>query len=149
MNTREEYSKWLNHKDMPSYLKDELKAMNDEQITDAFYKNVEFGTAGMRGLLGAGTNRLNIFTVRRTTVGFGLYLIDLFSDAKERGVVISHDNRFMSREFTLDIAKTLNKMGINTYILMPKTNAATKLCCKKTKLCRRNYDYCFAQSQRI
>lgn len=116
MNAREEYMKWLHHKDMPSYLKDELKAMDDKQITDAFYKNVEFGTAGMRGLLGAGTNRLNIFTVRRTTVGFGLYLIDLFSDAKERGVVISHDNRFMSREFTLDIANTLNKMGLNTYI---------------------------------
>jgi phosphoglucomutase len=116
MNIEELYEEWVNFKDLPLDLKEELENMTETQKEDAFFKDIDFGTAGMRGILGAGTNRINIFTVRRATVGFGKYLLDKFPDAKERGVVISHDNRYKSREFTLDTAATLNRMGINTYI---------------------------------
>lgn len=110
------YQRWLNSPVVDEKTKDEISKMSLEERADAFFKDAEFGTAGMRGILGPGTNRLNIFTVRKSTIAFGKYLLEKFKDAKERGVVISHDNRFMSREFTLDTAETLNKMGINTYI---------------------------------
>ena len=97
MNISKKYYSWLNHPEMPEYLKNELKLMDKEDIENAFFKDVEFGTAGMRGLLGAGTNRLNIFTVRRATIGFANYLSTTCKDAK-RGVAIAHDNRYMSRD---------------------------------------------------
>ena len=116
MKISEKYYSWLNHPEMPDYLKNELKLMSKEDIENAFFKDVEFGTAGMRGLLGAGTNRLNIFTVRRATIGFANYLSTICKNAKKRGVAIAHDNRYMSREFTMDIANTLNKMGFDAYV---------------------------------
>ena len=118
MNTIEKnYQRWLNSSLVDENMKNEIQKMSKEERADAFFKNAEFGTAGMRGILGPGTNRLNIFTVRKSTIAFGKYLLEKFEDnARTRGVVISHDNRFMSREFTLDTAKTLNDMGINTYI---------------------------------
>ena len=116
MTTKENYERWLNSNKIDAQTKAELKAMNKEQIDDAFFKDVEFGTAGMRGVLGPGTNRLNDFTVIKATVAFGKYLLEKFPNAKKEGVVISHDNRHMSREFTLLSAKVLNDLGINTYI---------------------------------
>jgi len=109
--------RWLDASIVSQETKDQILNMSVEEKNDAFFKDVEFGTAGMRALLGPGTNRLNIFTVRKATIAFGMYLKEVFgSKSRTQGVVISHDNRHMSREFTLDTAKTLNEMGINTYI---------------------------------
>ncbi len=116
MSTQENYLRWLNSNRVSEQDKEILRNMNQEQIDDAFFKDVEFGTAGMRGVLGPGTNRMNNFTVRKATVAFAKYLLELFPKAKEEGVVISHDNRHMSREFTLLSAETLNDFGIKTYI---------------------------------
>ena len=116
MSTVDNYNRWLNSARVDKATKAELKAMNKQEIDDAFFKDVEFGTAGMRGVLGPGTNRLNDFTVKKATVAFGKYLLEIFPDAKKQGVVISHDNRHMSREFTLLSAQVLNDLGINTYI---------------------------------
>ena len=116
MSTKENYLRWLNSNKVSEKDKDILRSMNQEQIDDAFFKDVEFGTAGMRGVLGPGTNRMNNFTVKKATVAFAKYLLELFPSAKSDGVVISHDNRHMSREFTLLSAETLNDFGIKTYI---------------------------------
>ena len=116
MTTQDNYNRWLNSNKIDANTKAQLKAMSKEEIDDAFFKDVEFGTAGMRGVLGPGTNRLNDFTVKKATVAFGKYLLEKFPNAKKEGVVISHDNRHMSREFTLLSAKVLNDLGINTYI---------------------------------
>ena len=114
--TEQNYQRWLNSPKVNEKTKQELRSMDQGQIDDAFFKDVEFGTAGMRGVLGPGTNRLNDFTVRKATVGFAQYLLELFPNAKEMGVVISHDNRHQSREFTLLTAKVLNEFGIKAYI---------------------------------
>ena len=116
MSTLDNYNRWLNSSRVDEATKEILRNMNQQEIDDAFFKDVEFGTAGMRGVLGPGTNRLNNFTVRKATVAFGKYLLELFPNAKEMGVVISHDNRHMSREFTLLSASVLNDLGIKTYI---------------------------------
>ena len=116
MPTKENYERWLNSPVVDEKTKDVLRHMNQEEIDDAFFKDAEFGTAGMRGILGPGTNRLNEFTVRKSTVGFAMYLLEKYPNAKKDGVVISHDNRHQSREFTLLSAKTLNEFGIKTYI---------------------------------
>ena len=116
MNTKDNYLRWLNSNKVSEKDKEILRSMNQEQIDDAFFKDVEFGTAGMRGVLGPGTNRMNNFTVKKATVAFAKYLLELFPNAKKDGVVISHDNRHMSREFTLLSAETLNDFGIKTYI---------------------------------
>ena len=116
MSTLDNYNRWLNSSRVDEATKEVLRNMNQQEIDDAFFKDVEFGTAGMRGVLGPGTNRLNNFTVRKATVAFGKYLLELFPNAKEMGVVISHDNRHMSREFTLLSASVLNDLGIKTYI---------------------------------
>ena len=114
--TETNYQRWLNSLKVDEATKEELRKMNQSQIDDAFFKDVEFGTAGMRGVLGPGTNRLNDFTVRKATVGFAQYLLEKYPSAKKMGVVISHDNRHKSREFTLLTAKVLNDFGIKAYI---------------------------------
>ena len=116
MKTLENYNRWLNSPLVSEKDKEMLSNMSQAQIDDAFFKDVEFGTAGMRGVLGPGTNRLNDFTVNRATIGFAKYLLEKYPHAKEEGVVISHDNRHCSRSFTLLCAKTLTEFGIKTYI---------------------------------
>lgn len=116
MATQENYKRWLNSPKVSEKDKSVLKAMSQVEIDDAFFKDVEFGTAGMRGILGPGTNRLNEFTVKKATVGFAKYLLEKYENAKSAGVVISHDNRHMSREFTLLTAKILSEFGIKAYI---------------------------------
>lgn len=112
----ENYQRWLNSPLVNHQMKETLKEMSQEEKEDAFFKNVEFGTAGMRGVLGPGTNRLNSFTVKKATVAFAIYLLEKYDDICEKGVVISHDNRHMSREFTLITAKVFNEFGIKAYI---------------------------------
>ncbi|MCR5185341.1 MAG: phospho-sugar mutase [Bacilli bacterium] len=116
MGKKENYERWLNSEKIDAKTKFDLIHMSQKEIDDAFFKDVEFGTAGMRGVLGPGTNRLNDFTVRRATIGFAKYLLEKYENAKEDGVVISHDNRHFSREFTLLISRILNDFGIKTYI---------------------------------
>lgn len=114
--TLNNYQRWLNSPKISEEDKNLLKNMNENEIDDAFYKDIEFGTGGMRGILGPGTNRLNNFTIKKVTIGFGLYLKKFHQHAREKGVAISHDNRMYSREFTLLASDILNKMGINTFI---------------------------------
>ena len=75
MNVEQKYQKWKNSP-LPDYLKKQLLSMNQEEIYDAFYTNLEFGTAGIRGILGPGSNRLNIYVVRKATIGFSKYLLE-------------------------------------------------------------------------
>lgn len=110
------YNRWLSSDKVSKEDKLVLLSMSKEEKADAFYKNAEFGTGGMRGILGPGTNRLNEHTITRVAIAFGLFIKQTYKDACSRGVVISHDNRHYSREFTLLSARILNQMGINTYI---------------------------------
>ncbi len=106
---------WKNVKNLDSSLKKELEQMSDDELKEAFGADLEFGTAGLRGILGAGTNRMNIYLVRKATLGFGRYLAQ-FDNAFTRGVCIAHDNRRMSREFALDSSHVLTKMGFHVYL---------------------------------
>ena len=117
MNTMELYQKWLENADEDT--RAELLAIADDEneIYDRFYRNLAFGTGGMRDLIGAGTNRLNCYTVRKATLGFARYLKKMFGDeAATRGVVIAHDNRRMSREFCMDAAGVLAAEGVRAFI---------------------------------
>ena len=133
MGTQENYQRWLQSPLVDEKTKEFLRGLSQKEIDDAFYKDVEFGTAGMRGVLGPGTNRLNDFTVRKATVGFAKYLLKKYENAKDGGVVISHDNRHFSREFTLLTSRILNDFGIKTYIFdalrpTPELSFAVRYC---------------------
>ena len=133
MGTKENYQRWLDSNLVDAKTKQDLIQMNQKDIDDAFFKDVEFGTAGMRGVLGPGTNRMNDFTVRKATVGFAKYLLEKFPNAKKEGVVISHDNRHCSREFTLLSSRILNDFGIKTFIFdslrpTPELSFAVRYC---------------------
>lgn len=117
MDYKKNAEAWLNSPKVSPEDKSAIRAMDELTLMDAFGKNAEFGTAGMRALMGPGTNRLNEFTIGRANVGFAQYLLAKFGEqAKEMGVVISHDNRFNAREFTLRCAGIFNQMGIKAYI---------------------------------
>lgn len=113
---REKYEEWLNSDVLTPEEKEMLKTMSEDEIEDSFYKDMEFGTGGIRGVLGLGTNRLNIYNIRRINYGFGQYLVENYPEAKKQGVVIAHDNRHMSEEFTMASAKVLNSLGIKVYL---------------------------------
>ena len=113
------YKSWSENEYFDLKTREELENLQgqDKEIEDRFYKNLEFGTAGLRGVIAAGTNRINIYTVRRATFGLANYIIkNTTEEEKNRGVVIAHDNRFMSREFCLESANTLAACGIKAYI---------------------------------
>lgn len=114
--TLNNYKRWLNSPNVSDADKEILRKYTEEEIDDAFYKDIQFGTAGMRGILGPGTNRMNEFTVSKACIAYGKFLISQHIDATKKGVAISHDNRHKSREFTLLCASILNKMGLNVYI---------------------------------
>ncbi len=112
-----EYQKWLDYKDLDANLKDELLSSSEKDLEDMFYTTLSFGTGGMRGILGPGINRLNIYTIRRANNGLAQYLINTY-ESKDllRGVVIAHDNRYMSKEFARESAKVLGAYGIKSYL---------------------------------
>ncbi|MFA5223052.1 MAG: phospho-sugar mutase, partial [Bacilli bacterium] len=116
MNTQQNFSRWLESPKVSPAMKEEMRKMSPQEVDESFFKNIEFGTAGMRGIIGPGTNRMNFFTIQRAAVGFALYLFETFPKAKELGVVVSHDNRRMSREFTMQITDIFSKMGLKSYI---------------------------------
>lgn len=116
---KEAYQQWLNNPYFDEETKQELLSIqNDEkEIEDRFYKNLEFGTGGLRGVIGYGTNRINKYTVRRATFGLANYILSKNSESrKKQGVVIAYDSRHKSEEFCLEAAKTLAACGIKTYI---------------------------------
>lgn len=115
---RDIYEKWLASENVDANLKNELIAIkdNEEEIEDRFYKNLEFGTAGIRGILGAGTNRMNYLTVGKTAVALSNLIENLGEDAKKRGVVIGRDIRHFSYEFSILTAKILAEKGITVYL---------------------------------
>ena len=115
MGYNEKYNQWLNFEGLDESLKAGLKEMDEKEKEDAFYMNLEFGTAGMRGILGAGTNRMNIYTIRKANVGFAKYILTL-KDGATRGVAIGYDNRHMSYRFAIESAKVLATYGIKSYV---------------------------------
>lgn len=118
MSWEQVYQQWLNEENIPENLKNELKDLNTdpEKCEDAFYAPLEFGTAGMRGLLGAGINRMNIFTVRQATEGLARFMDTQDPETKRRGVAIAYDSRHMSPEFAMEAAKTLAKHDIPSFV---------------------------------
>ena len=112
----EAYERWLNHPNLDPSYKEVLEHMTEKEKNDAFYTTIEFGTAGMRGLLGPGTNRINLHTIRKANEGFAAYIEAQGEEAKQRGVAIGYDNRHMSPEFAMDSARVLAKHGIRSYV---------------------------------
>ncbi len=118
MSWKQEFDRWLSYEKMDIELKEQLENMkrDEKKIEDSFYKNLEFGTGGMRGELGAGTNRLNVYTVRKATKGLASFIEKLGEEAKKRGVVVAYDSRHKSPEFAMEVAATLGARGITTYV---------------------------------
>lgn len=112
----ERYQKWVNSPNLDSRYKETLETMNAEEKNDAFYTTIKFGTAGMRGLLGPGTNRINIHTIRKATQGYSEYIKENGAEACKQGIAIGYDNRHMSRELAFDCADLLAKNGIKAYV---------------------------------
>ena len=116
MSYQENYQKWVNFAELPDYLRQDLENMDEKTKEDAFYTNLEFGTAGMRGLIGAGTNRINIYVVRQATEGLARLIESKGGNEKERGVAIAYDSRHFSPEFAFESAAVLAKHGIKSYV---------------------------------
>lgn len=118
MTWKDTYNNWLNQKNLDTNLREELDhlAGNEEELEDAFYQPLSFGTAGMRGLLGPGINRMNIYTVRQATEGLAVFMDTLSNTEKKRGVAISFDSRHHSEEFAHQAAAVLGEHGINSFV---------------------------------
>lgn len=116
MSYQENYQKWVDFAELPNYLRQDLENMDEKTKEDAFYTNLEFGTAGMRGLIGAGTNRINIYVVRQATEGLARLIESKGGNEKERGVAIAYDSRHFSPEFAFESAAVLAKHGIKSYV---------------------------------
>lgn len=116
MDYQSSYTQWLTSDEVSAEDKARLASLSEEEKKEAFYCPLQFGTAGMRGVLDVGTNRMNVFTVRRATKGLAEYIKTLGSEAMQRGVVISYDTRKYSSEFSIEVAKVLAKNGVNAYL---------------------------------
>ena len=116
MDYRTEYEKWINSPKVTDEVKAELAGLDEKEKEDRFYKELEFGTAGMRGIMSAGINRMNIYTVRRATQGLCLEMMDKGEETVKKGVVIAYDSRNNSALFAMECAKVLCANGIKTYL---------------------------------
>ncbi len=116
MNYKSKYEFWNKQETLPKYLKEQLSEYKEEQKEDCFYKDLSFGTGGIRGVVGAGTNRMNIYTIRKATQGFAEYLLDSNPNIKEKGIVIAHDCRHFSKEFAEETAAVMATNGIKAYL---------------------------------
>ena len=116
MDYKEVYESWLSNPYFDEKTKEELRGIagDENEIKERFYKELEFGTAGLRGIIGAGTNRMNIYTVRKTTQGLANYILSV--DGQSKGVAIAYDSRRMSPEFANEAALCLAANGIKAYI---------------------------------
>ena len=115
MSYEKRYQFWLNQKDLDPNLLEELIQLNEEQIEEVFYNDLSFGTGGLRGLMGVGTNRVNVYTIRKATLGFANYLL---KNNKIGGVAIAYDNRHYSKEFAKEAAMVLAAKGIKSYLYL-------------------------------
>ena len=116
MTYQDNFKKWLDYAELPDYLREDLNSMDEKTKEDAFYTNLEFGTAGMRGLIGAGTNRINVYVVRQATEGLARLIEEKGDEFKKRGVAIAYDSRHFSPEFAFESAAVLAKHGIKSYV---------------------------------
>ena len=116
MSWKDVVLKWESFEGLEDYLKTQLENFSEEEKEEAFYAPLEFGTAGMRGIVGPGINRMNIYTVRQATEGLARLIETYGEEAKKRGVAIAHDSRHFSPEFALESAKVLVKHGIKAYV---------------------------------
>ena len=116
MNWQDVALKWEKFEGLEDYLKTQLENFSEKEKEEAFYAQLEFGTAGMRGIVGPGINRMNIYTVRQATEGLARLIETYGEEAKKRGVAIAHDSRHFSPEFALESAKVLVKHGIKAYV---------------------------------
>lgn len=118
MSWKTSYQEWLAHDKLSDDLRQNLDmlAQDEAQLEDAFHAPLEFGTAGMRGILGAGINRMNSYTIRQATEGLALFIEGLPEEAKQRGVAIAYDSRHQSPEFGLEAARVLANHGIKAYL---------------------------------
>ncbi|MGP4082347.1 phospho-sugar mutase [Pseudalkalibacillus sp. R45] len=118
MSWKKDYERWSNFQQLDEELHEQLLLMkdSDEKLEDCFYKTLEFGTGGMRGEIGPGTNRMNKYTIRKASEGLARYIESFGENAKFRGVVIAYDSRHKSPEFAMEAAKTLGRHGIQTYV---------------------------------
>ena len=117
MTWQETLNLWKNYDALDPVLKEELANNQDEEaLKDAFGANLSFGTAGMRGVLGAGPNRMNVYTVRQATEGLAQLIEEAGQAAKDRGVAISYDSRHYSPEFAMEAALVLGHHGIKSYV---------------------------------
>src|SRR5699024_2066301 len=118
MSWQDTYQDWKENKELVEDLRADLVRMegNQDELEDAFYAPLEFGTAGMRGILGAGINRMNLYTVRQATEGLAQFIEKQGDMAKKRGVVIAYDSRHQSPEFAMEAARTLAQHDIQAYV---------------------------------
>ncbi|QPC45846.1 phospho-sugar mutase [Mangrovibacillus cuniculi] len=118
LNWKEVAKRWSESALVDAELKRELAELeqNPAQLEDAFYRDLEFGTGGMRGVMGIGTNRMNVLTIRKASLGLAHFILHKGEEAKNRGVVIAYDSRHQSYEFALEAATTLASNGIKTYV---------------------------------
>ncbi|EPI00836.1 phosphoglucomutase [Enterococcus faecalis 13-SD-W-01] len=118
MSWEQVYEQWVNEENLENTLKKQLNELSSdpEKLEDAFYAPLEFGTAGMRGILGPGINRMNIYTVRQATEGLASFMEDQDPETKRRGVAIAYDSRHQSPEFAMEAAKTLAEHGIPSFV---------------------------------
>ena len=116
MNYKEKYEFWCSDKYFDKEIHEELISIrkDEAEIEDRFYKDLDFGTGGLRGVIGAGTNRMNIYTVRKATQGLANYI--LMQGTQDKGVAIAYDSRLMSKEFADEAALCLNANGIKSFV---------------------------------
>lgn len=118
MSWEQVYEQWVNDENLEENLKKQLADLKEdpEKLEDAFYAPLEFGTAGMRGILGPGINRMNIYTIRQATEGLARFMDEQDDETRRRGVAIAYDSRHMSPEFAMEAAKTLAKHDIPSFV---------------------------------
>ncbi|PKG21966.1 phospho-sugar mutase [Niallia nealsonii] len=118
MAYKEIVEKWTSFADLEPNLKAQLAELQQSEklVEDSFYKHLEFGTGGMRGELGPGINRMNIYTVRKAAEGLGKYIVEQGEEAMNRGVAVAYDSRHQSPEFALEVAKVVGKLGVKSYV---------------------------------
>ncbi len=118
MDYKKQYEKWINYPELDSKLKAELESIkdNEAEIKERFYQELEFGTGGLRGIIGAGTNNMNIYVVRKATQGIANYILSQDASYKERGVAIAYDSRNFSPDFAKEAALVLCANGIKAYL---------------------------------
>ena len=118
MDWEQNAERWIQFEGLDSVVREQLDKIKDNKksLEEAFYKNLEFGTGGMRGEIGAGSNRMNLYTIRKASAGLAAYIAGNGEEAKERGVVIAYDSRHFSPEFAMEAAKTVASNGIQAYV---------------------------------